>query len=378
MSTAAAIERVRADACPGAVTLHQAADGGLARIRIPGGLVSGPQLIALADATRDLGDGRMELTSRGNVQIRALAPGAGDELARRLVASGLLPSVTHERVRNIVASPLAGIDNDGDLTGLVRELDRALCERPALSELSGRFLFAIDDGRGDVSALGADVTIVLTSGGARLPTMAVPRARAVEAAMAIAHAFLDERAAQDSQAWRIDELEGGRTAVYGRARQTLRVEAAEPLPALATGAEPAGVVGQPDGQHALVALAPLGRLTAGQARLLAAHAGERGVRITPWRSVVVPDLDDAGPLATAAWKCGMGVEAGSRWYRVSACTGRPGCAKSLADVQADAAAAADRWHGRSVHWSGCERRCGRPRGTEVDVIATAEGYTVSE
>ena len=133
MSTAAAIERVRADACPGAVTLHQAADGGLARIRIPGGLVSGPQLIALADATRNLGDGRLELTSRGNIQIRALAPGAADELARRLAASGLLPSVTHERVRNIVASPLAGIDNDRDLTYLVRELDRALCERPALS-----------------------------------------------------------------------------------------------------------------------------------------------------------------------------------------------------------------------------------------------------
>ena len=58
--------------------------------------------------------------------------------------------------------------------------------------------------------------------------------------------------------------------------------------------------------------------------------------------------------------------------------GRPGCAKSLADVRADAAKALG--PGPSslpVYWSGCERRCGHPHGDWVDIVATADGYDVS-
>jgi precorrin-3B synthase len=30
--------------------------------------------------------------------------------------------------------------------------------------------------------------------------------------------------------------------------------------------------------------------------------------------------------------------------------------------------------GARQHWAGCARRCGRPRGDVVDVVATPEGY----
>jgi precorrin-3B synthase len=32
--------------------------------------------------------------------------------------------------------------------------------------------------------------------------------------------------------------------------------------------------------------------------------------------------------------------------------------------------------GARQHWAGCERRCGRPRGEVVDVVATLDGYRV--
>ncbi|PRC53013.1 precorrin-3B synthase, partial [Mycobacterium sp. ITM-2017-0098] len=70
------------------------------------------------------------------------------------------PSATHERVRNIVASPLSGRAGGlCDTRELVAALDTALQEDPALEHLPGRFLFGVDDGRGDVSGLGADVGI---------------------------------------------------------------------------------------------------------------------------------------------------------------------------------------------------------------------------
>jgi precorrin-3B synthase len=179
-----------------------------------------------------------------------------------------------------------------------------------------------------------------------------------------------------------------------RPRADLAAAEAGPAPVEAARAEPVGVVGQPDGRNALVVLAPLGRLDRTQLEFLAAHAGPRGLRVTPWRSVVIPDLADGAAIASAADRLGFGVASSSPWYRVSACTGRPGCAEALADVRADALAdvravapadalaeareAATAWPGRRVRWSGCDRMCGRPRGTEVDVVATLEGYRISE
>src|SRR5262249_53064419 len=96
------------------------------------------------------GDGALELTSRANVQLRAVRADPA-ELANRLAAAGLLPSVAHETVRNIAAPPLA----DPETRDLVQALDRALCADPELAGLPGRFLFAIGQ-----TGLSADVAAV--------------------------------------------------------------------------------------------------------------------------------------------------------------------------------------------------------------------------
>src|SRR3954453_4608101 len=102
--TAAAPLRTGADACPGALQTHAAADGGLARVRVPGGVLTAAQVRVLADAARELGDGHLEMTSRGNLQLRGLPDGAEADLGDRLAVAGLLPSATHERVRNVLSS----------------------------------------------------------------------------------------------------------------------------------------------------------------------------------------------------------------------------------------------------------------------------------
>jgi precorrin-3B synthase len=331
--------------------VHQAADGGLARIRVPGGTLSEAQFAAVHQAAVDLGDGQLELTSRANIQIRGLKDGV--ELVGRLSTVGLLPSLTHERVRNIIASPL------GDDQAMVNELDHALCADPDLAGLPGRFLVTIDS-QGDVSGLGADIGVLRT--GETWAVLLAGRdtgirvAEPVEAILTAAREFLALR----GTAWRLTELGDDvhtittRLGTPGEERVALR-----PAEALPPG--PAGNV--------LVVGAPLGRLSAAQC---AALLGMR-LRLTPWRSLVVPALAAAERLAGV----GLITDPLSPWHGVTACTGRPGCAKSLADVRADSA----RWiPGRTgalpVHWSGCERRCGRPAGRAVDIVATADGYEV--
>ncbi|ROR37423.1 precorrin-3B synthase [Kitasatospora cineracea] len=362
-------DRGRADACPGALRLHPAEDGHLARLRLPGGQLTHRQLLAVADAADTLGDGEAEITSRGNLQLRGLAAGCAADLAERLRTVGLLPSDTHERVRNIVASPLAGLDGRGAggnrIADWVRELDQALCAAPWAAALSGKFLFALDDGRGDVAALNADVTLLAVGDGRAL--LRLGRARRATAVHDPVPAALDA-------ARRFLDLAAGR-AWHPREIQDELPDGDVPLPPFA--GEPPALGAVPGG----LSVAPrLGRLGSAQWRLLAEALGDTSphpARLTPWRGAVLPHADPhwLPRLADA----GLRTTPGGPWEGVTACTGLPGCAKSLADVRAQAAraVAAVPAEGLPVHWSGCARRCGHPAGRWVDVLATAAGHRVT-
>ncbi|MFJ1929281.1 MULTISPECIES: precorrin-3B synthase [unclassified Streptomyces] len=420
--TGAASVRDRGDACPGALRLHRADDGALARVRIPGGVLSAAQADVLRELAERLGDGELHLTSRGNVQLRGLRPDCGGELASRMGESGLLPSERHERVRNIVASPLSGLDGRGqrDIRPWLSALDELVCASDLTTELSGRFLFALDDGRGDVDPLGADVTLLALAGGdAALrigpaeTVLRIPGAHAPRAALTAAETFLDT--ARGSGVWRVTELraDGGilRDQVARRLRQAGVRAAHTTLRQTGTGAAhtalrqagirstrtggpvrparsaaPAPAPGVVDGPYDTVALsvgAPLGRLGAEQWRALTRAARQREgggeLRLTPWRGVVVPGVERARAAVELAALGAAGLITGPRspWTGVGACVGRPGCAKSLADVRAGAAAALGPAGALPVYWSGCERRCGHPQGTWVDVVAAPDGYRVS-
>ena len=144
------------DACPGALQVHQAADGALARVRLPGGMITAGQLESLAEAADRFGAGVLELTGRGNLQVRGITDTAA--VADAVARAGLLPSPTHERARNIVASPLSGrLGGLVDVRPWVADLDRAIQVAPELALLPGRFWFSIDDGSADVCGLAADV-----------------------------------------------------------------------------------------------------------------------------------------------------------------------------------------------------------------------------
>jgi precorrin-3B synthase len=358
------------DACPGALQVHQAADGALARIRLPGGMISAGQLEALANAAMRFGSSAMELTSRGNVQIRGITDPAA--LADAVAAAGLLPSASHERVRNVVASPLSGRSGGiADVRGLVVALDDAIQDSPALARLPGRFWFGIDDGRGDVSGLGADVGAhLLTADRAALLVAGVDTgvrmapADAVATLVAVAEEFVEVR----GSAWRASELTDVQPLLTGL------TPSAEPgMTWPPTVRPPVGWIEQDDGRVTLGAAVPLGVLEARVAEFLAAI--EAPMVITPWRSVLVCDLDEG--VADVALRVlapqGLVFDSASPWLSVSACTGSPGCEHSAADVRADATASIDAPVDVHRHFVGCERACGSPPTGQV-LVATADGY----
>ncbi|GAA2667396.1 MULTISPECIES: hypothetical protein [Actinosynnema] len=338
-------DRDRPDACPGAVDVFQASDGGLARVRVPGGTIDAERFDVLRLAALELGDGWIELTSRSNLQVRGLAEGAELELGRRLSAAGLLPTRTHERMRNIIGDPL-----DPGSQALCDELDLALRSVPSLGGLPGRFMLTAGH---SVSGLGCDIgvagDVLLLAGQDSGVRVSDPVAAVVAAALA----FQKARGA----AWRLSEVD------FGVAKVTAAVVAT--APGAATSAErytPAVtpvVPGPVPGRDLVVAGVPLGRL---DARLLPGTA----VRVTPWRALVLPSSADTTGLIT---------DPDSPLWGVGSCAGSPGCAKSLADVRTDAVAwARTRTDRGPAHWSGCARRCGRPAGEVREFVATGGGY----
>ena len=362
------------DECPGALQVHRAADGALARVRLPGGMIESRQLEALAHAANRFGSPALELTSRGNIQIRGIRDDeAAVALADAVAAAGLLPSPTHERVRNIVASPLSGrVGGAADVREWVRRLDAAVCAEPDLAALPGRFWFSIDDGRGDVSGLAADAGAHVTGESAALllagrdTGVRITPPDVVPTLISIAQRFVEIR----DDAWRIAEL-ADTSALLDRLPRSVEPGATWPP----VSRPPVGWISQDDGRVALGAVAPLGVLQARVAEFLAAI--DAPMVITPWRSVLVFDLDEG--VADAALRVlapmGLVFDEGSPWLDVSACTGSPGCEHSAADVRADATRAVDDPSPTHRHFVGCERACGSPPAGEV-LIATGDGYVL--
>lgn len=347
-------DRLPPDRCPGLLRPHVAADGALVRMRAPGGRLPDEGLHRLSAAARAFADGDVHLTSRGNLQIRGVAlddcGGVPDGLIAAVTEAGFLPSPTHERVRNIVASPLSGLTGGlADIRSLIAALDEALCADPLLTDLPGRFLFGIDDGRGDIVGLRCDLSATAVDAGhARIVIGAlsgpvVPLPQVVGTLIDLARRFTAVRATR----WHVRQLPGEGRELGGG------MPVSRPTPR----AMPFGVL---DG--AVSVLVPLGILTP---RMVAALPG-RGVIVTPWRSLVLPTGTSPATLADA----GFVLSNDSPWVRVTACTGAPGCSLAHGDTRELARrTAAEPVTSEHVHVIGCERACGAPHFPHTLVAA---------
>lgn len=265
-------------------------DGALVRLRLVGGSLAPAALGRLVTAAGEFGDGNVYLTKRANVQLRGIPHRDGrlpEGLLTRVRDAGLLPSETHELVRNVMVSPLTGrVGGRTDLRPVAVALDRLLLAEPSCAGLPGRFLFVLDDGRGDLvdrasdlAAVALDARTVQVRAGRDQWGPAVAVDEVADALLSLTMRFLAARGEGTTAAWHVDELDA---PLLGCARDTrTRVTCGRPS---------YGRHRQVDGREAEHVPVPDGNLTPELAERVLARAGDEVV-VTPWRSLLLPDLE---------------------------------------------------------------------------------------
>ena len=99
------------------------------RIRMPNGFATSEQLRAIAELSRRLGNGILDITTRQQIQLRGFALDAIPEIWERLRGVDLRSLQTGmDNVRNINGCPLAGLTDREllDASPIVHELDRLI------------------------------------------------------------------------------------------------------------------------------------------------------------------------------------------------------------------------------------------------------------
>ncbi|MFG6558927.1 precorrin-3B synthase [Sulfitobacter sp. 1A15299] len=335
--------------CPGALRPMLSGDGLVVRLRVPQGRLTPAQARGVAGLATRYGNGMLDLSNRGNLQLRGVDPARHEGLIDALRALALIDvDERTERRRNIMVSPFW---QAGDDTDFLCQALSAAAQAHALPDVSAKFGYAVDAGPQPVlQADPADIRFERSAEGQLLLCVeGAMRCKPVTRASAVAEAItLAEwvRAQGVTRAARATATGAPLPAGFDCPRQ-----AGQGTPA--PGLYPSGV---------LVACA-FGQM---EAETLAALAALGPLRLTPWRRVLIegaPRLPELPGLITAA---------DDPLLRVVACIGAPGCAQGRGETRGLARhLAAMVPKGQRLHVSGCAKGCAAPRATDLTLSATA-------
>ncbi|KTT46235.1 oxidoreductase [Pseudomonas oryzihabitans] len=366
-----------------------ARDGGLCRVKLPGGRLMADQARAIAAASERWATGVLELTNRANLQLRGVRLDGAEALVAALQAAGLGPAdPAADDVRNLLLSPTAGRDPQQlqDVRPLAAALLALLEGDRRLHGLSAKFALQLDGGEAlarldhphDVwlSARAEGFVLGLAGTPADAPLGLIPAGREVATVATLLHRFLDLAGPEQS---RMRQLLVQRPVAELLAGLDLRPAPSHPR----APAETAGRLGShPQRQPGLCwvgAQPALGRLpatTLAAVADLAERLGHGELHLTPWQGLLLPDVavDQASELLAALAALDLATDPAAPLARLIACAGSVGCAKGQADTKGDALHLAERLPaGVAVHLSGCPRSCALAGQAPHTLLAVAPG-----
>lgn len=377
--------------CPGMLRPMATGDGLLVRLHPRHGELKAAQLAVIASGAKRHGNGLIDISSRGNLQIRGVTSETHSALAESLMACGITDGARPKGpFRLTLASPLAGLDPSDriDARALAEAIETAT---QSLAGLPAKTLVVVDGGgrmpmtacAGDLRLVALDrnrlsLSLATREGFEDAGTLRLEHApglvRAVLTAFADAvHADPDLRRIRDlSPSARRGLLDG------------LSLDPPAPLPARLAPLR-AGMVETGEAFALLISL-PYGRCDANTLTSIAdgsARFGPGIVRLTPWRGIAIPGLalNDAMHLCDSARALGLIVRDDDPRLALDACPGSPACAQSSASTHPDAGRIAQAAHhllaqGLRVHVSGCSKGCAHPAVADLTLVGEAGAYDV--
>ncbi|MBP2448716.1 precorrin-3B synthase [Rhizobium leguminosarum] len=378
-----AVAMRRRGACPALAAPMPTGDGLLVRLRPAGGALTLAQFTALARSAAAHGNGILEITARGNLQIRGLQAETVGQLASDIDAAGII-------VANgpaIEISPLHGIDPQerSDPAAMEMALRRTLHDLIASSRLAPKLSIVVDGGGAfGLSALSADIRIVAQSDADWLVAIngdeetAMPLATGpTEAAVSAVGEVLSLLVAlgQGSRARDIDPA-------LLRARFPA-VDNIRFIPSRAVSMPLSGLHRLADGKTVLGVRPEFGQMRASDLIALLDLADAHGataIRVAPGRGFFFIGLpaDGVPAMQIAAAKYGFSAQAGENSEHIAACAGAGACGSGFYETRTLArrimAAAPALFDGSlTLHLSGCAKGCAHARPA-LTLTGSAEGY----
>ena len=389
-------------------------------MRIPGGILNAQQCWTIADLADRYSTGCLQVTNRANLQIREVHSSIPPEVWNRLQELGIASRrVEVDPIRNIMASPTAGIDRQQllDTRPLVKAWDDYLQTHPELSELSPKFSIGLDGGESvSIQALRND--ILLAAGRSAKSEIVfrlhlnsdtgilIQQSQCISVLAALASAYLEYTKNQpriDGKKPRLRHL----LADWGVESYLERVERNLPfvlqrrsIDSSARAIEQSRHLGihpqrQPDFSYIGIAL-PLGRLESKQLRNLANLAQNLAsgtLRLTPWQNLLISDIPNSQLFEIKQQIADMGLHSSATRLDscLVACAGSSGCASAATDTQSHALAMARDLAQKltidgpiNIHFSGCQKSCAQHRPIDITLVGiqiergheTIEGYDI--
>ena len=387
----------RRGVCPGLSRPLPTGDGLLVRI-LPTGTIALDAFAALCAAARAYGNGIIEITARGSIQVRGLSAHSAPQFAAEIAALG----IAAEDGVPILCNPLAGLDAAEifDAAALAAALRRAVAQQSLAGRLDAKVSVVIDGGAPlNLARIAADIRVCaqLRNGqpilrlavrgddrnalelGVIAPDDAVKAVSGLLLVLAKRSARARDIIAAEGLACFEDALAfAHRGAVARRDREGAKSVEANSAPRRRSDA--IGLHALRDGSLACGVGLAFGHAEASTLEKLAnvaAASGAHGLRTAPNRSLLAIGLtkEVASYFLAAAAELGFVTRADDPRRHVIACAGAPLCASAYIAARAiapDIAAAAAPYlsDGSTIHISGCAKGCAHPGAAPVTVVGT--------